>query len=45
MSYLDALAHLSHLSWLTAPRDRPILVLLALVLLAVGLGFASRRRV
>ncbi|MBK7824471.1 hypothetical protein [Nannocystis sp.] len=31
------------LAWLSAPRDPPILVLLALVLLAFGLGRATRR--
>jgi phosphotransferase system glucose/maltose/N-acetylglucosamine-specific IIC component len=31
------------LAWLSAPRDAPILVLLALVLLGLGLGLAARR--
>jgi len=31
------------LKWLCAPRDGPLLVLLALVLLAVGMGLWSRR--
>ena len=31
------------LKWLCAPRDGPVLVLLALVLLALGLGLWSRR--
>lgn len=32
------------LLWLCAPNDGPVLVLLGLVLLAAGLGFAARRR-
>ncbi|MBL8975447.1 MAG: hypothetical protein JNK56_32905 [Myxococcales bacterium] len=32
------------LAWLATPRDAPILVLLALVVLAFGLGRLARRR-
>ena len=31
------------LEWWTAPRDAPVLVLLALVLLVFGLGLLARR--